>query len=366
MKNLFQEFKNLKVYHITDRILTFDEQNYDIQISYDGKLAITDPMFFTRWNMVDGLFQAIVTYMHRSNDILSIRFPDKNHLHQIMDLKYRDRYLNSAEGIAMPYHTNSHIELCYVVEGELKLKIENKIEILKEHHAILLDLHTLHCEFINYKEAKVVFLGITLEMFRMIAMTMNLSSKFKRFLTVASIGKKSQGDYLTLDLSNQCHEFESFLLKYYTELDQKNEGYELILEGFAKRITKFINQSEYNHECCESHRQKEIIFDEIQRYLFVHHVDARLSDMSVCLGYTEDYLNRIIKEITGATYSDLLKEIRVQLAITKLKETDMSIHDIVSSVGYSNVQFFYQVFKDKFGMTPNEYRKKHHLSLTSV
>lgn len=358
IKDMYQLFDDIPIYEVTSEIFELNEDNYDIQINHEGKLTITDPLFFTMWKLTKDTFSVIVTYLKRKNDSLSIRFPSDLDLKSQFEMKQWNRQLQSSGGIAMPYHTNSHIELCYVIEGELKVKIENEVKVLKENEALLLDMNTLHSEYIQYKDARVVFLGISLEMFRVITMSLELSPDFSRFLTVASMDKKGQGDYLHLDLRNQKVEFEKLIVWYYHEIKHKSPGYELIMEGLIKRISCLINDAEFIHVCIESHRQREILFEEIQRYLYVHHKSVRLNEISVVLGYSEDYLNRIIKEITGSTYSELLKEIRLQLAVKKLMETDMSIHDIVSEIGYSNVQFFYQVFKEKFCMTPNDYRKR--------
>ena len=40
-----------------------------------------------------------------------------------------------------------------------------------------------------------------------------------------------------------------------------------------------------------------------------------------------------------------------------LIDTDLSIKDIASEVGYSNSYYFIKIFKEHRGMTPGEYRK---------
>jgi len=49
---------------------------------------------------------------------------------------------------------------------------------------------------------------------------------------------------------------------------------------------------------------------------------------------------------------------RIGKAVELLKNPDLSITEIASSVGYSSVQQFERVFKEEHGVSPNEYRKK--------
>ena len=40
-----------------------------------------------------------------------------------------------------------------------------------------------------------------------------------------------------------------------------------------------------------------------------------------------------------------------------MRETDLSVSDIITAVGYDNTSFFYRVFREEFGQTPREYRQ---------
>jgi YesN/AraC family two-component response regulator len=39
-----------------------------------------------------------------------------------------------------------------------------------------------------------------------------------------------------------------------------------------------------------------------------------------------------------------------------LRETSCSVEEIMFNVGYTDISYFYRVFKKKYGMTPNQYR----------
>ena len=61
----------------------------------------------------------------------------------------------------------------------------------------------------------------------------------------------------------------------------------------------------------------------------------------------------------GKTYTDLLQEKRLSHAAFLLSATSLSITDICIDGGYNNFSYFYKLFRNKFLITPKEYRKEH-------
>ena len=51
-------------------------------------------------------------------------------------------------------------------------------------------------------------------------------------------------------------------------------------------------------------------------------------------------------------------EKRLTKAALLLKNTALSVGDIIVMVGYENTSYFYRIFTEKYGMSPKSYRKK--------
>lgn len=72
------------------------------------------------------------------------------------------------------------------------------------------------------------------------------------------------------------------------------------------------------------------------------------------------HLSRIFKEKAGINFSDYLSDIKFEKAIALLiTEPKKKVTKISEELGYSNVTYFTKVFKEKYGMTPTQYRKVH-------
>ena len=59
----------------------------------------------------------------------------------------------------------------------------------------------------------------------------------------------------------------------------------------------------------------------------------------------------------GASFRDLVTEVRISLAKRYLHETDLSIQEMAYSLGYAHVQNFYRAFGKETGITPEEFRR---------
>lgn len=76
-------------------------------------------------------------------------------------------------------------------------------------------------------------------------------------------------------------------------------------------------------------------------------------------GFTPSYVIRLYKEMTGLTPLQYLLELRMNAAISYLQTTSMSVQDIAHSVGFPSIHYFSRIFKQKFGNSPTEWKKKH-------
>lgn len=68
-------------------------------------------------------------------------------------------------------------------------------------------------------------------------------------------------------------------------------------------------------------------------------------------------LSRSFKQITGEYFSDYLRRVRLDRACSMLKDTDMTVEQIMKRCGMRDATSFYKVFGEYTGMTPNKYRK---------
>ncbi|MCR8893833.1 response regulator [Bacteroides sp. ET336] len=76
----------------------------------------------------------------------------------------------------------------------------------------------------------------------------------------------------------------------------------------------------------------------------------------MCLSKSQ--LNRKVKSITGINTAAYIKQSRLAHAQILLRNPEKAIGDIVLMCGFESASYFTKLFKEKFGMTPSEYRKE--------
>ena len=91
--------------------------------------------------------------------------------------------------------------------------------------------------------------------------------------------------------------------------------------------------------------------------------ELSLKDISKDLFINPVYLGQLIKKETNSTFAELLNKQRIKAAQQLLLSTNDSIEDICYTVGYSNVGYFYKVFRKLCGKSPKAYRKQVETSL---
>ena len=83
-----------------------------------------------------------------------------------------------------------------------------------------------------------------------------------------------------------------------------------------------------------------------------------LQALSRRLGYSEYYVSRKFKAVSGMHLRDYLQGRRLAFALTELRDTDSGILDIALKYGFSSHEAFSRAFRKAYGLSPKEYRKK--------
>ncbi len=73
------------------------------------------------------------------------------------------------------------------------------------------------------------------------------------------------------------------------------------------------------------------------------------------VGISRTQLHRKMKEMTGLTTSEFIRNIRLEQAARLLKEQKINITQVAYTVGFSNLAHFSTVFRRYFGVAPSEY-----------
>lgn len=66
-----------------------------------------------------------------------------------------------------------------------------------------------------------------------------------------------------------------------------------------------------------------------------------------------------MKEITGVTTSDFIRNLRLEQGAKLLREGNVNVTQVAYAVGFNNQTHFSSVFKKHFGVSPTAYVQQH-------
>ena len=95
------------------------------------------------------------------------------------------------------------------------------------------------------------------------------------------------------------------------------------------------------------------------KYISEHYRDAdfRVHHVSEAIGISEKYFRKIFKDELGISVLEYTIKMRMDAAANLLLNSNYNISEISEMVGYTDYRQFYDIFKSRFGCSPNQYRK---------
>ena len=127
---------------------------------------------------------------------------------------------------------------------------------------------------------------------------------------------------------------------------------DIIKSSIAALVTASNQIAESKHAV--SGREERIV--DILNYIQMHYQTVTLDELADKFSLSTPYLSKYIKEKSGKTFQDTVKDIRFGKARLLLKETTQTVEAIATEVGYENVEHFNRLFKKTYGCTPMQYR----------
>ena len=105
-------------------------------------------------------------------------------------------------------------------------------------------------------------------------------------------------------------------------------------------------------------KRKHWMIDQILQYVEENYNTALSTrDIAGRFFMNTSYFSKLFHEQMGCTFSNYLINVRVEKAKMMLTQTNMKLYDIAEAVGYTNVQYFSTIFKEKEGLTPSAFRQ---------
>ena len=75
------------------------------------------------------------------------------------------------------------------------------------------------------------------------------------------------------------------------------------------------------------------------------------------MGFSPSYFSALFKRETGENFVRYLTRVRIDRAKELLQQTNLSVSEVCSRVGYNDLKHFTQTFKKETSLSPAQYRR---------
>lgn len=257
-----------------------------------------------------------------------------------------------------PLHQHNFVEIGYVVDGVARQHFSDKQYQFREGDFWIVDRHCCHNDIYNPEELFTVYIGIPSDVFDTAFVQSIGNTELQNFLLLALLEQKRTRQFLhfvSTSTSGYAGEIMEQLLQ---EIIEEKTGYYHVVKGLLARLLSTISMT-YNFLLTSLDKQKasDLLFIEVEKFIKKNMSTVTVQELVNEFHYNENYYTRLLKKYSGCTFTEYVKEIRLNEAERLLATTSLSVGEISDEIGYSNHGNFYQHFKKKYGMTPDSYRK---------
>lgn len=269
---------------------------------------------------------------------------------KLIDIRPHTRFVH------FPKHRHNYIEIVYMCSGQTTHIINDSTKIVLTEGNLLFLTPNATQEILPASSNDIAINFMVLPQFFDAAFAMmDDENVLREFLVDTLRQDSSSAGYIhfrvadILPVQNLIENMIWSLLNHQANRRRINQATMGLLFLQLLNYTDKINQN------APDYYEQNLVFSSL-RYIEENYKTATLTELSAQHNQSMYYLSKLIKKYTGSTYKELLQTKRFNKAIELLRTTKLSVSDIISYVGYDNTSYFYRIFKERYHMSPKDYR----------
>ncbi len=271
---------------------------------------------------------------------------------KLIDIRTHTRF------IRFPRHKHNYIEIIYMVSGTTTHIINDSRQVVLNPGDLLFLNQNAYQEILPAGMEDIAINFIILPEFFDVAFQMlDGENLLKNFLVDSLRQDNRTAGYLyfkVADILPVQNLLENMIWSILNEQPNRHRIDQTTMGLLFLQLLNYMDKIEQ----CEDDPYDNYLTLSVLRHIEENYRDSNLTLLARELNQPVYLLSRLIKRNTGCTYKELLQRKRFQKAVELLGDTTLSINDIITAVGYDNTSYFHRIFREKYEMSPRQYRIK--------
>ena len=129
-----------------------------------------------------------------------------------------------------------------------------------------------------------------------------------------------------------------------------------LLESLLRTLFLYLSDCPTEHS--QQTRKSARAIAGIINYTSQHYRTVSLKELEDVFGYSAKYISRLFASVVGTSFKDYILNLRMESFCRNLCNTKKPIDQLIAEEGISNESYFFAKFKERFHLSPHQYRRQ--------
>lgn len=248
----------------------------------------------------------------------------------------------------VPNHWHNHLEILYLLEGNMHIKCNERSYLLEKEGMFVFNSGDIHYTQ-SGRHTKMILLQVPYDFLQRVIKNYD-EIVFEQYFPKERMEKEEK-----------LQQVKFLLLRMKEVYEKREDGYALLfgscLNYLLFELYKNYSEMEMTQKRAEDknmNRLKEII-----TYIEKHYAEPiSLADVAKEFALNPEYFCRYFRKSMGFTLLEYINMVRLSHIYEDLLRTKDGISVIQERHGFTNHKVFHRMFREIYGCTPSEVRKK--------
>ena len=276
----------------------------------------------------------------------------------------KDRYIEKGKRIHIfehrmdgqdQVHTHEFIEIVYARSGNA-CEVVDGIEYPVRHgDMIFMNYGSTHQTVVSEGRYSYVTICFSPEVVGQTIITPENAFALLSLTSFNDMRSEAGGGKISFDIKER-QSVEHLLEDMLREERAKGSSWDRIMESYLNILmAKMLRKTEYGSK----KQEQEEMWQELAEYIEGNpDADLTLAALAKKCFYNPSYFSRVFKEKFGMSLVEYVNRKRIDNAVRLLCESELSVDEIMSRVGFADRSNFYRAFSKFMDSTPADIRRK--------